>query len=455
MKRRHFLQRTSAGFVATLGGPGVWSCAAREPTERSYDFRPYRPGQLAAEAMCITPDDGFYVHTYYDICPYSASGRYLAVTRLPYQRQKPRWGDLAEVCVIDLVMQTITTVYQTRAWSYQLGANLQWAGERDRYLWTNDLIDGLPVCVRIDLHTYQAHAFSGAKYDIAPSGKFCVSPNLLTMNTHQYGYAVPDPLRGTPGRFTKADMEHEGLWITDLVEDRVRLLAGFDQFARQMADPDFYRDGLFYCFHSKINRPSNRIMQVLRWQLDGKGRNPSLFTLTPGGDEIAQCLSRKAWMRADRLGQAGNHPNWHPDGEHIIMNCVPEGAGEDQLRFCAFRYDGSGFRVLSETHLGSGHPTVDPAWQFLLTDDYSEKSRQEHRGEIPIRLIGLSDDTETILCTVPNDVGGGGKTYLDADKKYGGSQHKLDAHPAWSRDYKQICFNGAPQGRRQVFVLTL
>ncbi len=441
--------------MATLCGPGVWSCVAQDPETRSYDFRPYQPGQLPVKVVCITPDDGFYVHTYYDVCPWSPSGRYLAVTKIPYQKQKPRWGDLAEICVIDLALQTITTVYQTKAWSYQLGANLQWAGERDDYLYTNDLIDGLPVCVRIDLGAHQTRAFTGAKYDIAPNGKFCVSPNLLTMNTHQYGYAVPDPPTNTPRQFTAADMQREGLWITDLVQDRTRLLVGFDEFASQLADPDFYRDGLFYCFHSKINRQSSRIMQVLRWQADGKGRYPSLFTLTPGGDEIVQCLTRRQWMHTDSRGRAGNHPNWHPDGQHIIMNCVPVRDGDGQLRFCAFKYDGSDFRVLSETRPGSGHPTVDPAWQFLLTDDYSEQSHQQHHGEIPIRLITLHDGKETVLCTVANDVGGGGKAYLPDDKKYGGSQHKLDAHPAWSRDYKKICFNGAPQGRRQVFVLEL
>jgi hypothetical protein len=32
---------------------------------------------------------------------------------------------------------------------------------------------------------------------------------------------------------------------------------------------------------------------------------------------------------------------------------------------------------------------------------------------------------------------------------------KLDAHPVWSRDYKKVCFNGAPEGKRQVFIANL
>ena len=32
---------------------------------------------------------------------------------------------------------------------------------------------------------------------------------------------------------------------------------------------------------------------------------------------------------------------------------------------------------------------------------------------------------------------------------------RLDAHPAWSCDGKKVSFNGAPEGRRQVFVADL
>ncbi len=51
---------------------------------------------------------------------------------------------------------------------------------------------------------------------------------------------------------------------------------------------------------------------------------------------------------------------------------------------------------------------------------------------------------------------GGGKAYLPKDKKLGGdSPHKLYPHSAWSRNYQKICVNGAPEGRRQVFIIDL
>ncbi|HZH74041.1 MAG TPA: hypothetical protein VFD91_16210, partial [Mariniphaga sp.] len=67
---------------------------------------------------------------------------------------------------------------------------------------------------------------------------------------------------------------------------------------------------------------------------------------------------------------------------------------------------------------------------------------------IPIRLIDLKKNKEHTLCTVPNNVGNEGNMYSDE----GGSQFKLDPHPAWSRNFKKVCFNGAPKGNRQVFI---
>ena len=32
---------------------------------------------------------------------------------------------------------------------------------------------------------------------------------------------------------------------------------------------------------------------------------------------------------------------------------------------------------------------------------------------------------------------------------------RLDPHPAWNRNHKQVCFNGAPGGRREVFIAEL
>jgi hypothetical protein len=174
-----------------------------------------------------------------------------------------------------------------------------------------------------------------------------------------------------------------------------------------------------------------------------------------GGKGLLECLSREKWNQKARLGGSGNHPNWHPDGEHIIMNCIPTWLGYEDMLFCQFKFDGTDFTILSEKHLGSGHPRVEPTSRFLVSDAYIKQQYVVKGDEVPIRFINLKEDKEYTLCTIANDVGGGGEMYTMQDREEGGSPHKLDPHPAWSRDYKKLCINGAPKGDRQVFVIDL
>jgi hypothetical protein len=291
-------------------------------------------------------------------------------------------------------------------------------------------------------------------YDLAPDDGSVISPNLLNMNMTQYGYGVPDPPGGQPVPFTAEDMPREGLWKTDLRSNKRSLLAPFPKFVEASGeDRDFYGKAVLYLFHSQFNRQQTRILQVLRGQVGGKGRNASLFTMGVDGTNVRQCLSRTHWNYKGKRGGSGNHPNWHPDGEHIVMNCIPKWLGYEDMMFCQFRWDGSDFKVLSERHPGSGHPSISPDGRWLLADAYPKQlDVVKSDGEIPIRLLDLKQDEERVICTIANDVGGGGKQYLETNEKEGGSQFKLDPHPVWSADGKRVAFNGAPEGRRQVFV---
>ena len=142
MKRRQFFL-TSAGFGAILVAPGIFSCSGPAPSKKAYDFKVLDPADTLVPVMRVTPGDGEYICTYYDVCSFSPSGRFLAVTKFPQVDHIPQLGDgeLADVCVIDLEERTIDTLYSTKSWGFQVGANIQW-GATDRYVYTNDVIDG-------------------------------------------------------------------------------------------------------------------------------------------------------------------------------------------------------------------------------------------------------------------------------------------------------------------------
>ena len=131
MKRREALQAMGAATLfgsLALGSDGTQLIRALPNTfskKRPCPFRVWSKGKTLAPVTQVTPEDGHYVHTYFDVTPFSPSQRYFAVTRVPILSRLPVLGDQADICVIDLEAQTIQTVYATRCWGYQTGSNIQ------------------------------------------------------------------------------------------------------------------------------------------------------------------------------------------------------------------------------------------------------------------------------------------------------------------------------------------
>ena len=428
--RRNFV----AGVCAALL-PGRVRAEDRKRFRKPVEFRPYRPGKTRCPITGITPDDGFYIHTFYDVCPWSPSQRYLACLRMPTQDRPPEWQDRADVCVIDLQERTIQTVYSTSAFGMQTGAQVQW-GRTDRFLYFNDKTEraaGQATGIRLDWQSGKVEELAGPVYSLAPDESAAISFNLDLINHTQEGYGCAV----APNRRLKLSSRaarDQGLWCTDLKTNRTRLLVSLAAIYEAMPDKDAHKGLDFYLFHSKFNPQGTRIMQVVRLR-DPKEplprySYPLLTTFRPDGSDIRIAIPWEKWS----LG--GNHPNWLPDGERILMNLKVDKV----MRLCTARYDGSDFRLVSGTLLGSGHPSFEKTMRYILTDAYPREPMTLPNGEVPLRLIDSQADRETTLATIYT---------------LGRQEHnilRLDPHPAWSRDYKRFCFNGAPEGRRQLFV---
>ena len=96
--------------------------------------------------------------------------------------------------------------------------------------------------------------------------------------------------------------------------------------------------------------------------------------------------------------------------------------------------------MLSEAVEGSGHPSFHNNGRHIVTDVYPDQDFASSSREVPIRLVDIERQTEQHLCFVYT-LGMPNANVL-----------RIDPHPAWSRDYTQVCFNAAPEGRRQIFV---
>lgn len=436
MNRRRFIT-TSAGFAAVAAAPGIWAAETRRTPKRAFDFVAYHDASNAVPILRLTPDDGFYIHTYYDVSPWSPSGRYLAVTKVPYQDRYPVLGDTADVCVIDLRDRTIQTLYSTKSWGYQTGANVNW-GATDRYLYTNDIVDGVSVCARLDLESGEAKLYAGPAYNVAPDDSCVIGFPMELMDATQLGYGAPsrDPLH--PPSLPPGASKTQGLWRTDLKTNRKTLLMSLDQLASRVVEPAPWPGvGTWYLWHSKFNPQSSRILQISRVRfpnLQG-GENTMVFTFNPDGSDLSLLPGKKVW------GNSGGHPNWHADGQHVIRVLPVDG----KLRFCQWRFDGSDFRPLSETLEGGGHPRIQPNGRHMVTDHFVHDGTTQY---VVLRFIDLRADREQPLCRIPT---------VDRLKLREPLTmvRRLDGHPNWDRDFKKVVFQAAPDGKRQLFLADL
>jgi hypothetical protein len=437
MKRRRFL-RTSAGLAAAALAPGVWSCQAPPRRKRSFDFAAAEEGRCEVPVTRVTPDDDPYVFTYYDICPFSPSQRYLAAARLLSPDRPPKLGDPAEVCVVDLRDRTIEAVYATRCWGFQLGAHLHW-GATDRILYTNDVIGGRAVAVRLDLETGEAKAFRGPAYHVAPDESCAIGFPLELLNVTQLGYGPPSEDPGRHRTLPPGAARDEGVWRTDLRTGETRLLFSLADVAARLPAPPPREGGTFYFWHSRFNRQGTAILQVLRCVFPDRhgGLNATVFTMKPDGSGIRYTPGGPGG--ADPVwGISGGHPNWHPDGEHVLRH-LTVGNGH---RFCKVRADGGAFTVLSEKLVATGHPSAEPSNRYLVTDRFEEKGGPTR---VALRLIDLKRDDERVLCTLPT---------VDR-RNLPDAMYRLDGHPVWSRDYTKVCLQATSRGRRAIFLVDL
>jgi hypothetical protein len=396
------------------------------------EFEPQVP------TWCVTPDVGRCIHRFHHSSPFSPSGRYLALTRLPFEDRRPLPGETAEVCLVDLEQGGCQMVATTAAWDTQLGAQVQWgAGDNELFFNHMDTETWMPYGVCLDPESGALRRLNGALYHVSGDGRLAVSTCLRRIGRTQAGYGVivPDPPenRGAPA--------NDGVYVTDTATGTCRMVVSYEQIAQTLGPAlDVSDDADLYGFHVQFNPAGDRIMLVLREKLADRFR-PRLITMTRDGDDIQVAVPASLW--ADR---GGNHPIWCPDGEHLMMNLNLDGQG---WRFVQVRYDGSDMRCLCELPAGHGHPSLHPDGRHMITDAYPTEAMAPGDGTAPLWGIDLEKNTQETLVRI-DAVAAPFKQNMAAAHAM-----RVDLHPAWDRAFKRAAINGVINGTRHVFVADL
>ena len=412
-------------------------------------FPRYEEYSPSVPVYCLTPDMNGCFHRFFDTCPISPSGRYLAVLQMPYEDHSPLPGDAARIVVVDLETGEHKVVDETRGWEAQLGANINWGINDDILLYSDvDTATWQPCCVRLNWKTGERRTFGRGIYHVSPDGRQILCTNPAAMRRTQYGYGVIVPDEVAPRHMGMSD--DDGLFITDAETGECRLLISIREAIErtvpksQLAEYEKYEN---YFFHSKWNPQGDRLLFTLRrFPIDQPHRFSNLnhntvlfdvFTMKPDGSELYNAVPADQWVKG------GHHINWFPQGDKLSMNLGFK--GDEVMRFTQVNYDGSDLDMIFEEPIGSGHPSFHPAMKYLVTDAYNSEPMSFDDGSIPIRLVNLKKRTEECIVRM--------RTQTPYRTQY--PDLRVDPHPVWSRDFTKVIFNGYADGTRRIYLADL
>ncbi len=397
-------------------------------------------------AWCVTPRHGRTLHRFYDTSPISPSGRFLVVTQLPYDDRLPKPGDQANIVLVDLHTGEEQAIATTAGWDTQLGAQAQW-GVLDQDLFYADVNveDWTVVTVKHNIFTGERQILNGPLYMLSPDGQTIAGPDLIKIDKTQIGYGVHVPRkyftdnRGAP--------DDDGVYLTEASTGKATLFITLDDLvagALGEAGEKLRKNGDFYAFHVKWNPQGSRMMIVLRWLArSGGARKNWVVTVRMSWNRDQWSWSEpRVAVPAEVWARGGHHPNWCPDGDTILMNLKWK---YDSLRFCVVDHDGQNMHAVAPSCKGSGHPTMHPNGNLIITDCYRNEGFSDGKGHVPLRLVDIPGEREEYLLM------------LDTEPKVAGpgNAFRIDPHPAWNRSYQKIVFNGVYKGERRVFLADL
>jgi Tol biopolymer transport system component len=137
--------------------------------------------------------------------------------------------------------------------------------------------------------------------------------------------------------------------------------------------------------------------------------------------------------------KGGHHPNWCPDGKHVMMNLKYDG---ENMRLVQALYDGTNYCLMHDNIVGSGHPSLHPDKKTIITDTYLFEDVSYGDGTVPIRYINLKKgESKNII-----------RIRTKPDYNTSNNELQVDPHPAWDSSYRYIIFNACPDGKRKVFI---
>ena len=361
----------------------------------------------------LTPDDGFeYLFGYYDKCPWSEDGRYLLALKVANSSREADSTTPAEIVRIDLASRKTESLATTCTWNVQQGCMLQWISSSE--ILYNDCRNNRYVAVVLDLDTRTERILPMPVYAMSPDRRTALSLDFSRLHRLRpgYGYAnLPDT--------TAAEKCPDApcIWKIDIASGAVTPLLNYTDFVSFESKPSMV-EAEHKVNHLMISPDGQRFMVLHRWFRKGR-KYSRLVTCNMDGTDMFN-LSDDDFV---------SHCCWKNDAEILsYLNKNPGGKG-----YWLLRDRSREAKRLWPQLVMDGHPSFSPDGHSVITDTYPNRKRMQS-------LYLMRGSSVQTLVSVFSPF------------KYGGDT-RCDLHPRWSRDGKQICFDGSFEGKRALYVV--
>ena len=372
----------------------------------------------------VTAPPAHHFFGYYDKCPWSVDGRWLAALAAPFMDHDPAANEPATVGVVDLQQDnTFHTLSRTVAWNWQQGCMMRWLPGRPSTMIFNDREGDRYVTASIDLDTGERQMlFDRPTYDISDDGRLVASLNFARVGDCRpgYGYAgVADP------NADETQPDDDGLYLLDTQTGRSELVVTIRR-AAEIGDHKPGADCKAWFNHLKFSPNRRRLMFLHRWshapQSGHKGFETRVMILDVETGEIT-CVNER---------RRASHYDWLDD---------------DYMLFFLYHEDGPGYYLIDTrngqtTSIGAGtfamdgHCVYRPQRDWFATDTYPKNEQREQ----PLMLYkpGTGRCVQVgAFHAVPSATG----------------SRRCDLHARWDRAGRQLCFDSTHEGTRQMYVM--
>ena len=364
---------------------------------------------------------------YFGINAWSPDFRKLVALETDLNGRLPEVGDACSIGLVDVATGVFEPFAKTACWNFQEAAMAHWLPSGE--ILYNDLRGGKFVTVVRNLASGGERVVPFPTSAVSPDGRTIVSLNYarLRLTRPDYGY----PGDGQDAREGVQWPEDDGLWIVDLATGKARLIVSVASCRDRMPRIES-KKGLAYFCHTTFSRDGSKIFWLARTVEDydkasrkgDVGRKTVAFTCNADGTDV---------RRSFPDGWDGSHFNWK-DGSTI---CVTAKFGARKWSHVEYTVgDESGAHILGGGALDwDGHCTYSPDGKWLSSEGYRDAMNNRHW-----KLLRLADGAVFDL----------GSFFVP--EAYRTSHWRCDLHARWRADGRQLAFNSAHEGSRQIYV---